>query len=132
MKYKEDLVRIFDFHHIYLLFFEFLLIKQLFLIFVHEGVKLFHIEAESNHIDNLVLTVSDIERSVAFYSAALEMEAITIGGLNSAQIAHDPSFDRTSLVLRTNCQLSQPERPCRRLALSSPRKVRPAPASNNR
>lgn len=32
-----------------------------------------------SHIDHLVLTVSDIERSVAFYSSVLEMEAITFG-----------------------------------------------------
>ncbi|MGY3903179.1 VOC family protein [Aeromonas lusitana] len=32
-----------------------------------------------SHIDHLVLTVSDIERSVAFYSSVLEMEAVTFG-----------------------------------------------------
>lgn len=32
-----------------------------------------------SHIDHLVLTVSDIERSVAFYSSVLKMEAITFG-----------------------------------------------------
>ncbi|MGL4353974.1 MAG: VOC family protein [Aeromonas popoffii] len=32
-----------------------------------------------SHIDHLVLTVSDIERAVAFYSAVLNMEAITFG-----------------------------------------------------
>ncbi|MGB6189602.1 VOC family protein [Aeromonas molluscorum] len=32
-----------------------------------------------SHIDHLVLTVSDIERSVAFYRAVLNMEAITFG-----------------------------------------------------
>jgi len=32
-----------------------------------------------SHIDHLVLTVSDIERSVTFYSTVLEMEAITFG-----------------------------------------------------
>ncbi|WP_342027723.1 VOC family protein [Aeromonas fluvialis] len=32
-----------------------------------------------SHIDHLVLTVSDIERAVAFYSSVLNMEAITFG-----------------------------------------------------
>lgn len=32
-----------------------------------------------SHIDHLVLTVSDIERSVAFYSSVLNMEAVTFG-----------------------------------------------------
>ncbi|WP_421211415.1 VOC family protein [Aeromonas enteropelogenes] len=32
-----------------------------------------------SHIDHLVLTVSDIERSVAFYSTVLNMEAVTFG-----------------------------------------------------
>ncbi|VXA78498.1 MULTISPECIES: VOC family protein [Aeromonas] len=32
-----------------------------------------------SHIDHLVLTVSDIERAVAFYSSVLKMEAITFG-----------------------------------------------------
>ena len=32
-----------------------------------------------SHIDHLVLTVSDIERAVAFYSRAFKMEPITFG-----------------------------------------------------
>ncbi|MFQ2256289.1 VOC family protein [Aeromonas dhakensis] len=32
-----------------------------------------------SHIDHLVLTVSDIEQAVAFYSSVLNMEAITFG-----------------------------------------------------
>ena len=32
-----------------------------------------------SHIDHLVLTVSDIERAVAFYSGAFKMEPITFG-----------------------------------------------------
>lgn len=32
-----------------------------------------------SHIDHLVLTVSDIERALAFYSSVLKMEAITFG-----------------------------------------------------
>ncbi len=32
-----------------------------------------------SHIDHLVLTVSDIERAVTFYSSVLKMEAITFG-----------------------------------------------------
>ena len=32
-----------------------------------------------SHIDHLVLTVSDIERAVEFYSSVLNMEAITFG-----------------------------------------------------
>ncbi|MBL0458557.1 VOC family protein [Aeromonas enteropelogenes] len=32
-----------------------------------------------SHIDHLVLTVSDIERSVGFYSTVLNMEAVTFG-----------------------------------------------------
>ncbi|MCS3458502.1 MULTISPECIES: VOC family protein [Aeromonas] len=32
-----------------------------------------------SHIDHLVLTVSDIDASLAFYSRALQMEAITFG-----------------------------------------------------
>ncbi|WP_429235281.1 VOC family protein [Aeromonas salmonicida] len=32
-----------------------------------------------SHIDHLVLTVSDIERAVTFYSSVLNMEAITFG-----------------------------------------------------
>ncbi|MGN5288384.1 VOC family protein [Aeromonas sp. 11P] len=32
-----------------------------------------------SHIDHLVLTVSDIERAVAFYCSVLNMEAITFG-----------------------------------------------------
>lgn len=32
-----------------------------------------------SHIDHLVLTVSDIERSVAFYNTVLNMETVTFG-----------------------------------------------------
>ena len=32
-----------------------------------------------SHIDHLVLTVSDIERAVGFYSRAFKMEPITFG-----------------------------------------------------
>ena len=32
-----------------------------------------------SHIDHVVLTVADIERSVAFYQRVLRMEAVTFG-----------------------------------------------------
>lgn len=37
-----------------------------------------------SHIDHLVLTVSDMDRSVAFYSGAFKMEAISFGAAGAA------------------------------------------------